>query len=211
MRNIYQQHIRRHNHELLESKTTTSMGTTVKDVHEWDREDVGLLCACEVGDVGIKRDSLVTVSRFSISSLNITYLLGSASLCDSHADTEDSISTKFSLVCSSIEIFQELVNLRLVLNIDVLLNERGSNNVVNVANGLGYTWIGPCISTVAPSLTCLGSYLCRPTWTCLHRGARKPHVNLQTDQPVVPDIFIVKSAHQWKLQKGQLHGVGQSR
>ena len=109
MRNIYQQHLRRHNHELLESKTTTSMGTTVKDVHEWDREDVGLLCACKVGDVGIKRNSLVTVSRFSIS-LNIAYLLGSGSLCDSHADTEDSISTKFSLVWSSIEIVQELVD-----------------------------------------------------------------------------------------------------
>ena len=110
MRNIYQQHIRRHNHELLESKTTTSMGTTVKDVHEWDREDVGLLCACEVGDVGVKRNPLVTVSRFSIS-LSIAYLLGSGSLCDSHTDTEDSISTKISFICSSIEIVQELVNL----------------------------------------------------------------------------------------------------
>ena len=110
MRNTYQQHLRRHNHELLESKTTTSVGTTVKDVHEWDREDVGFLCACKVGDVGVKRNSLVTISKFSIFSLNITYLLGSGSLCDSHADTEDSISTKVSLVCSSIKIIQELVN-----------------------------------------------------------------------------------------------------
>ena len=111
MRNISQQHLRRHNHELLESKTTTGVGTAVKDVHKRDREDVGLLCTCEVGDVGVKRNSLVTVSRFPISSLNIAYLLGGSSLCDSHADTEDSISTKVSLICSSIEIVQELVNL----------------------------------------------------------------------------------------------------
>ena len=64
-------------------------------------------------------------------------------------------------------------------------------------------------SRLSPS--CLGSYLCRPTWTCLHRGARKPHVNLRIDQLVVLDTFIVKFANQWKLQKGQLHGVDQSR
>ena len=51
--------ILRHDHKFLESETATSMRTSVEDIHEWDRKHVWLLCAGEVGDMCIERDTLL--------------------------------------------------------------------------------------------------------------------------------------------------------
>ena len=88
------------NHELLESKTTTGVRTTVEDVHEGNGEDVGLLGAREVGDVSVKRDAL----------------LSSSSLGDGHGDTEEGVGTELGLVGGSVELVEESVNGRLVLS-----------------------------------------------------------------------------------------------
>jgi hypothetical protein len=78
------------------------------------------------------------------------HLLSSCCLRNSQRDTEDSIGTKFSLVWSSIKLDQELINLWLILNIDVLLDEGRTNNVVDVGNSLEDTLSGPlCLITIA--------------------------------------------------------------
>ena len=63
-------------------------------------------------------------------------LLSGTSLGNSQGDTEDSVGTELALVGGSIELVQELVDLGLVLNIDVLLDEGGANDVVDVLDGL---------------------------------------------------------------------------
>ena len=65
------------------------------------------------------------------------YLLSCASLGNSKTDTEDGIGAQLALVWGAIEAGQELVDLWLVLDIDVLLDEGGANDVVNVGHGLG--------------------------------------------------------------------------
>lgn len=95
--------------------------------HTGYREDVGLLGAGQVGDVCVERDTL----------------LGSRSLCDGHGDTEDGVGTQGGLVWCSIELVQEGVNGGLVLDVDVLLDERGRNGVVDVGDGLGNTLTAP--------------------------------------------------------------------
>lgn len=109
-----------HNHELLEGETATGVGATVQDVLEGNGEDVGLLGSGKVGDVSVEGDTL----------------LSGASLGNSQGDTEDGVGTELALVGGSIELVQELVDLGLVLNIDVLLDEGGANDVVDVLDGL---------------------------------------------------------------------------
>ena len=67
------------------------------------------------------------------------YLLSCASLGNSKTDTEDGIGAQLALVCGAIEAVQELVDLWLVLDIDVLLDEGGANDVVDIGHGLGDT------------------------------------------------------------------------
>lgn len=79
-----------------------------------------------------------------------TYLLGGRSLGNSKTDTKDGIGTQLGLVWGSIEVDQEFVNLWLVLDIDVLLDESGANDLVDVGNGLGDTLSEPlCLVAVA--------------------------------------------------------------
>jgi hypothetical protein len=51
--------VRRNDHELLESETTTSVGTAVEDVHEGNRQDVWLLRAGQIADVCVERNALL--------------------------------------------------------------------------------------------------------------------------------------------------------
>jgi hypothetical protein len=67
-------------------------------------------------------------------------LLSSRSLCNSHADTKNSIGAQLGLVLRSIKLVQELVNFALVLDIDALLDESGSNDIVNVGNSFEDTY-----------------------------------------------------------------------
>jgi hypothetical protein len=50
----------RQDHELLEGQSVTSMGTTVDDVHAWDRQDVRGLCSCNLGQVYVERYTLLS-------------------------------------------------------------------------------------------------------------------------------------------------------
>ena len=110
----------RDDHELLESQTATSVGATVQDVLEGNREDVGLLGTGEVGDVSVERDTL----------------LSSTSLGDSQADTQDGVGTQVVLVAGAIELVEELVDLGLVLDIQVLLDDGRANLLVDIGDGL---------------------------------------------------------------------------
>jgi hypothetical protein len=78
-----------------------------------------------------------------IRSTWATYLLSGSSLGNSQTDTEDSVGTQLSLVWSSIELDQELVDLWLVLNIDVFLDESRANDIVDVGNSFCNTFASP--------------------------------------------------------------------
>ena len=67
---------------------------------------------------------------------DITYLLSSGGLSNSHGNTENGVGTELALGGSTIELVEELVNLGLVLDIDVLLHEGGRNHVVDIGNSL---------------------------------------------------------------------------
>lgn len=115
------------------------MRTTVEDVHEGDGKNVWLLSAGQVGDMSIEGDALLLVSIDLSRHAGSTDLLSSSRLGDSHAHTQDGVGTKLGLVLGPIELVEELVNLRLVLDIKALLHERRSDDIVNVADGLGNT------------------------------------------------------------------------
>lgn len=95
------------------------MTTTVQNVHEWHRENVGLLGSGQIGGVGVQRNTL----------------LGSTSLGNTQTDTQNGIGTQLSLVGSSIELFKEVIDLGLVFNIDVLLDEGRSDDFIDVLDG----------------------------------------------------------------------------
>jgi hypothetical protein len=107
-------------HELLESETATGVGATVQHVHEWHWEDVWLLGASEVANVGVEWDTL----------------LSSGSLGHSHGHTEDGVGSELSLVLGAIELVEESIDGRLVLDVEVLLDESWSDLVVHVGDGL---------------------------------------------------------------------------
>jgi hypothetical protein len=115
--------VRWNDHELLESETTTGVRATVEHVHEWHWEDVWLLGAGEIADVGVKRDTL----------------LSSGSLGHSHGHTEDGVGAELGLVGGAIELVEESINSGLVLDVDVLLDESWSDLLVHVVDGLGDT------------------------------------------------------------------------
>jgi hypothetical protein len=108
------------NHELLEGETATGVGATVQDVLEGDGQDEGLLGSGKVGDVSVEGNTL----------------LSGGSLGNGKRNTEDGVGTELALVGGSIKLVQELVNLGLVLNVDVLLDEGGANDVVDVLDGV---------------------------------------------------------------------------
>ena len=115
--------IRWDDHELLEGKTTTGVRTTVKNVHEWHWKDIWLLGSCEIADVGVERHTL----------------LSSGSLGHSHGDTKDGVGAELGLVLSAIELVDEVVDGGLVLDVEVLLDQSRSDNVVHVGDSLGDT------------------------------------------------------------------------
>jgi hypothetical protein len=63
-------------------------------------------------------------------------LLNSSGLCNSHADTQNGVGTELCLVWGTIERLDELVNLGLVLEVNVLLDQSWSNDIVDIGDGL---------------------------------------------------------------------------
>ena len=92
-----------------------------------NRQDVGLLGAGQVGNVSVEGNAL----------------LSGGGLCDGHGDTEDGVGTKVGLVLCAIELVEESIYGRLVLDVELLLDERGGNGVVDVGNSLGDTLATP--------------------------------------------------------------------
>lgn len=77
------------------------------------------------------------------------YLLSCTSLGNGQRDTENGVGAQLALVCGSIKLVQELVNLWLVLDIEVLLDESRANDVVDVGHGLGDTLSEPlCLVSI---------------------------------------------------------------
>jgi hypothetical protein len=139
------------------------VGTTVQDVLEGDGKDIGLLGTGEVGDVSVERDTL----------------LSSTSLGNGQADTEDGVGTKGLLVGRAVELVQELVNLGLVLNVEVLLDDRRSDLLVDVGDSLGDTYSIRSVSSVLflkPGISVTHPF--RATWPCHRHGAREPRAGL---------------------------------
>jgi hypothetical protein len=66
-----------------------------------------------------------------------SYLLSSTGLGNSQTDTEDGIGTKLGLVGGAIEAVKELVDCGLVLDVEVLLDQSGGNDGVDVLDSLG--------------------------------------------------------------------------
>lgn len=110
-------------HELLESEAATSVRTTVENVHEGHWEHVWLLSTGKIADVGVERDAL----------------LSRGSLGDSHGDTENGIGTELGLVRCAIELVQEVIHGRLVLDVKVGLDQLWGDLVVDIGDSLGNT------------------------------------------------------------------------
>lgn len=81
-------------HELLESETSTCMGPTVEYVHEGHWQDVWLLGAGKIANVGVERDAL----------------LSSGGLRHGHGNTEDGIGAELGLVLRAVKRVEELVD-----------------------------------------------------------------------------------------------------
>jgi len=70
-------------------------------------------------------------------------LLSSTSLGNSQGNTEDGIGTELGLVGSTVKSVEELVDLGLVLDIDTLLDQSGTNGGVDVLDSLENTLAKP--------------------------------------------------------------------
>lgn len=108
------------NHEFLEGEAATGVGSTIEDVLEGNWEHERLLRSCEIGDVSVERDTL----------------LSSSSLSDGQANAEDSVGSEVGLVGGAVELNEEFVDLGLFGDTDALLDNSGSNGLVDVLDGL---------------------------------------------------------------------------
>lgn len=111
------------------------MGSTVQDVLERNWEHIGLLGSCEIGNVSVERDAL----------------LSSSSLGDGQTDTEDSVGTEVGLVGGTIELVEELVDFGLFGDADSLLDDSGPNDIIDVLDSLQDAWYS-CLSSIAPGV-----------------------------------------------------------
>lgn len=136
------------------------MGTTVQDILERNRENIWLLGSGKVGDVSVERNTL----------------LSSTSLSNSQGDTKDGVGTEVGLVGCAVELDEEFINLALVLDVDVLLNDGGSDGLVDVGDGLKDTLRRSVHGFTRTSFESTHPF--HPTWSCHHHGARRPRADL---------------------------------
>ena len=66
----------------------------------------------------------------------MVHLFSSSSFSDTQAHTENGICTEICLVGRPIKLDEELVDLGLVLDIDILLDDGGCNDFVDVVDSL---------------------------------------------------------------------------
>lgn len=135
------------------------MGATVQDVLERNGENIWLLGTGKVGDVSVERNTL----------------LSSTSLGDGQGDTKDGVGTEVGLVGCAVELDEEFVNLGLILDVDVFLDDGGSDDLVDVGDGLEDTLRR---SVHGFSQISFGTHPFHPTWSCHHHGVRRPRADL---------------------------------
>lgn len=70
-------------------------------------------------------------------------LLSSTGLGNGERDTKDGVGAELGLVGGAIEVDEEFVNLGLVLDVNVLLDESGADDLVHVLDGLENTLATP--------------------------------------------------------------------
>lgn len=109
------------------------MGTSVENVLERYGKNIWLLGSSKVGHMSVQWDTL----------------LSGTSLCNRQADSEDGIGTKLGFVLSTIELLKEFVDLGLVLDIDVLLDDRGANDLIDILDCLCNTFFKQNLSKSA--------------------------------------------------------------
>lgn len=66
-------------------------------------------------------------------------LLSSGSLRNRHGNTKNGVGAQLCLVRRAIELVEEFIDLCLFLDVQILLDQSGSNGVVDVGDGLGNT------------------------------------------------------------------------
>lgn len=171
---------------------------SVKDVLEWDGEDVWLLGASKIGDVGVKWDALqksIYLSSCS-SSPAITHLLSGTSLGNGQRDTKDGVGAQLGLVGSAIKLDEEVINGLLVLDVNVLLDELRANDGVDVLNSLQDTLSAPLGLVSIAKLACL-------VLACV------VDLSVPINNRVWGEVRAV--TYRWKLRRGQWHGGDQSQ
>lgn len=114
--------------------------------------------------------------------MTCTNLFCRASFGNSQAHTQNSIGTQICLVRCPIELLQECIDSWLVLDIGVLFDNSGANDIVNVLNGLFDTLSAPFRFVSISKFACLVL-----TWN-------------------IPTVRSVRfpsqlNAHQWKLRR----------
>ena len=111
-------------HELLERELVAGVGATVDDVEAGRGEDEGGLDTGEVGEVLVEGDTLE----------------GGGGLRDGDGDTEDGVGTELALVRGAVELDQEVIDVLLRGDLELLRDQGGGDDVVNVRNGLEDTF-----------------------------------------------------------------------
>lgn len=74
---------------------------------------------------------------------SVTDLLGGTGLGDGQRDTEDGVGTELGLVGGTVELVKEGIDSGLVLDINILLDQGGGNDGVDVVDGLGDALAAP--------------------------------------------------------------------
>lgn len=83
-----------------------------------------------------------------------TYLLRGTCLCNSQADTKDSIGAQFGLVLGTVQLVQELVNLCLVCHIESFLDNGGAKYLIDICDGFEDPFSAPFGFVAISELTC---------------------------------------------------------
>lgn len=126
-------------HELLRSELVASVRATVDDVHGGGGENVRAL------DTGKSSNVLVEGNAVLLST----------GLGNGDGDTEDGVGTELGLVGGAVKLDEEVVDGLLVSDLEARLDELGSDDVVDVGNGLGDTLAHVRLLVAIPELVSL--------------------------------------------------------
>ena len=108
--------------------------------------------------MGVQRhilgESDQSVRRWRSLRLVTIYLLRGTCLCNSQADTKDSIGAQFVLVLGTVQLVQELVNLCLVCHIESFLDNGGAKYLIDICDRFEDPFSAPFGFVAISELTC---------------------------------------------------------